>query len=695
MEDKRLSAKAKAQAEQFQNADGFVDSIKFLADNPSYLGTEAAAQLPQFLQLVPGTTIGTIGAQAVGAASQNAQQVEDELRRRGVPEAEIQDRVADAFARSGALNAALPMLPGGSSVERLLAGKAEQIAGGAATRFAKPLIGETVTEGLQEGADQMVQNLAQDDPLMQGVGQATALGATLGLGTGAAAGGVDTARGDANVAVRRANALTGQLERDANRIRTPESDAVDAGREAARAIFAEAGDAVRPDPGAFTPPPPFAEPIQPAPIPEPESGISTPERNPPEIVPRNAPESVVEPLDRQALLADLESAPEPELIRNGTRVFYPGDVAAMRAKLADAGLNEGMRKTNEDGSDAGLYFPAKMQAEVDAVLRGKPSEPSVNQAEPAVKEAPESAITEPANPEVMRSQRVAEEAPEQLRRPPQEPVSTAGLEVNESADLTSEEMAAFQRQVDSRQKQAETPTNDTNSRTSPSNADASRDGVRRTMEDQGGRSGQPVPVQDGAFAPDASLDASNKPSKFPRWFRQSKLKNPKGVPLEFNHTTNADFDTFDSSRRGSNTGYAPSGLGNWFSQAVEGYGSKKLTGNIRMENPKVMPLHKLPDLDTQEDFAAYADKLRKQGFDGIYFPDVKQAVTFDSVQFKENDNTEYSESPNIFKSQRKIDPQTETPAFKKFFEGSKVVDADGAPLRVYHGSSAKFDVFDI
>ena len=237
---------------------------------------------------------------------------------------------------------------------------------------------------------------------------------------------------------------------------------------------------------------------------------------------------------------------------------------------------------------------------------------------------------------------------QRLERP-----DTQGIEVDEAADLTPEEMAAFNRQVDTGRGQRETPPNDL--RTSPSNADARRDGARRTVEDQGGRSGQPVPVQDGTFAPDASLDASSKPPKFPRWFRQSKLKNPKGIPLEFNHTTNADFDTFDSSRRGSNTGYAPSGLGNWFSQSVEGYGSKKLTGNIRMENPKVMPLHKLPDLDTQEDFAAYADKLRDQGFDGIYFPDVKQAVTFDSVQFKENDNTEYSESPNIYKSKRNDD----------------------------------------
>jgi hypothetical protein len=37
---------------------------------------------------------------------------------------------------------------------------------------------------------------------------------------------------------------------------------------------------------------------------------------------------------------------------------------------------------------------------------------------------------------------------------------------------------------------------------------------------------------------------------------------------------------------------------------------------------------------------------------------------------------------------------TESPEFKSRFEGSKVVDADGAPLRVYHGTAKDFDKFD-
>ena len=39
--------------------------------------------------------------------------------------------------------------------------------------------------------------------------------------------------------------------------------------------------------------------------------------------------------------------------------------------------------------------------------------------------------------------------------------------------------------------------------------------------------------------------------------------------------------------------------------------------------------------------------------------------------------------------------QTDTPAFKKWFGDSKVVDAEGKPLVVYHGSDQRFNVFDM
>ncbi|MFR5795086.1 MAG: hypothetical protein ACLUI3_05645 [Christensenellales bacterium] len=39
--------------------------------------------------------------------------------------------------------------------------------------------------------------------------------------------------------------------------------------------------------------------------------------------------------------------------------------------------------------------------------------------------------------------------------------------------------------------------------------------------------------------------------------------------------------------------------------------------------------------------------------------------------------------------------QTETRQFKRWFKDSKVVDEDGKPLIVYHGSDADFNAFDM
>src|SRR3546814_7013631 len=49
---------------------------------------------------------------------------------------------------------------------------------------------------------------------------------------------------------------------------------------------------------------------------------------------------------------------------------------------------------------------------------------------------------------------------------------------------------------------------------------------------------------------------------------------------------------------------------------------------------------------------------------------------------------------NVDQSESRRD-QTETPEFKRWFGNSKVVDADGQPLRVYHGTDQSFDAFDV
>lgn len=247
-----------------------------------------------------------------------------------------------------------------------------------------------------------------------------------------------------------------------------------------------------------------------------------------------------------------------------------------------------------------------------------------------------------------------------------------GLEVDENIELTPEEMAAFNRQVDNRQRQPENRANDAQRLPADTGlvrrpADGTTAPERAGMVSARGNRDSQSSARQVSPAADAKPDLTGQPPKFGQWFRQSKMKDAKARPMEFHHATDADFDTFDAGKRGSSTGFAPTGLGNWFSQdagAIKGYGSKVLSGHLRLENPKVMDSHELPDLESKADYEALAKKYKVEGYDGLYFPDSKQAVAFDSVQFKENRNSgEYSESPNIYRSQH-ADNQSETPQAK-------------------------------
>lgn len=318
---------------------------------------------------------------AYGEAREAGHSVEDSIKYAGVVGG------AEAISERLGFDAIL-----GKLAKRIPAGKLATAMG----ILEKSVPGRALSGAAVEGTTEALSQAAQNAYKVAGLGEhmtfdefqsdiMDSFGAGAMIG-GPLAGGV---RAVENVAgYDQAPNLIDQLERDANRIRTPESDAVDAGRETARAIFAEADAAVRPDPATIDFTQPVFENREAAIQAERNTAVPTAERiSPDRLAELEAkPEPTLfereemallqggKPFDRQALLADLESAPEPELIRNGTRVFYPGDVKAMRAKLAEAGLSEGMRMTGEDGSDAGLYFPARLRAEVDAVLRPKPAE---------------------------------------------------------------------------------------------------------------------------------------------------------------------------------------------------------------------------------------------------------------------------------------------------------------------------------
>ena len=166
---------------------------------------------------------GTSGAVGTGAVMQGADIGSDtyeavykrlEKEQPNMP-AEERNRIALAQGREAALDAfgisiATSMLPGGSSIERALAGKGQAVLNPAlklndkmkiasspsAMGVARGFLGEAGSESLEEGGGQLVSNLAQqkifpDVNALQNVGQAAGMGALGGGLFGGIAGGVN------------------------------------------------------------------------------------------------------------------------------------------------------------------------------------------------------------------------------------------------------------------------------------------------------------------------------------------------------------------------------------------------------------------------------------------------------------------------------------------------------------------------
>ena len=114
-------------------------------------------------------------------------------------------------------------------------------------------------------------------------------------------------------------------------------------------------------------------------------------------------------------------------------------------------------------------------------------------------------------------------------------------------------------------------------------------------------------------------------------------------------------------------------------------------------------------LDDMDATKKYIDNLKKEWYDGIIIKWTEydwatlwewarndQYVAFDSNQIKRITNENPTKNEDIrYKKGLTAKDQTQTPEFKKWFEGSKVVDKSWKPLEVYHNTDSDFTEFDI
>ena len=214
--------------------------------------------------------------------------------------------------------------------------------------------------------------------------------------------------------------------------------------------------------------------------------------------------------------------------------------------------------------------------------------------------------------------------------------------------------------------------------------------------------------------------------EFKRWFKDSKVVDAEGKPLVVYHGTRGDIGAFDSAKIGerhpkqskafyfSTRTDTASLYADSLSNMAEGFNPDSKFAKPVQSGANVMPVYvSLQNpliLDTKEfsgerqldaNNGALVTKAKADGHDGIIIRrtvgdefDGTTVVAFRPEQIKSaigNNGAFDPKNPSINFSV--ASPQTETPEFKAWFGDSKVVDADGAPLVVYHGTLQDFDTF--
>jgi hypothetical protein len=196
------------------------------------------------------------------------------------------------------------------------------------------------------------------------------------------------------------------------------------------------------------------------------------------------------------------------------------------------------------------------------------------------------------------------------------------------------------------------------------------------------------------------MNLTDKPA-FQRWFGNSKVVDAEGRPLVVYHGTGESFDVFDLDAARRTRAAEVTGVpGFYFSPSTDvasDYafgkdGANVMPSYLSLQNPKSVKYSEL--IGGTFDRAS----LEADGHDGLAVErggETWAFVAFNPTQIKSaiSNNGEFSDSTgDLHKSRDRV---TDTPAFKRWFGDSKVVDANGEPLVVYHGTGADIKEFRV
>jgi len=175
------------------------------------------------------------------------------------------------------------------------------------------------------------------------------------------------------------------------------------------------------------------------------------------------------------------------------------------------------------------------------------------------------------------------------------------------------------------------------------------------------------------------------------WFGASQVVDAQGNPKTAYHGTSRDFTSFDEAATKTTNAFDSVGL--YFTKNPEdasGFAGTQTGANVR---PVYLDIRKPAAWERVADSLGLSPKigpsyltkemvsaLKSRGYDGIVWRDGEEIVAFNSAQVH-----------SVFAPKRQMGVEKVSPALKEWFGASQVVDAQGNPKTVYHGTQAAFD----
>lgn len=207
-----------------------------------------------------------------------------------------------------------------------------------------------------------------------------------------------------------------------------------------------------------------------------------------------------------------------------------------------------------------------------------------------------------------------------------------------------------------------------------------------------------APITDGLpmFSREEELLAvKDDLSAFKTWFGDSKVVDAEGAPLIVYHGTKNDFQKFNTPAWFTDKKhYADMFSADWGVDGARSSSSKIIESYISLKNPIYTD-----DWEVTESYAhnsEWVKEMKNKGYDGVIFKldEEVEYIVFDPQQIKSaiDNNGKYDINNSDIRFNREKEDSTE---FETWFSGSELINKNGSPMILFHGTNGDISAFDL